>query len=134
MSLHYTPISPSSIQLSNNDSRSLNYIDKFKIKRHVESGLTSLKRDLKKKQQMHNDSLSQMFSYIIGDDVSDQADSFDLSVTQQSMLLNKEEAQASFGDSNILNILSSSNDGGSIMNFYKKGYYSYFWFMFTKLI
>jgi len=108
---------------SNQDKNTMTMkrLDKFKFCRNIESKIHTLKRDLHKKNKLHEESLSKMFSYILGEDPVDITTS-DLNATKKSFWLFKENtASDENGDGNILEMLSSSIDGDSILKYYKKG-------------
>jgi len=100
-------------------------IDKFKFCRNIESKLHTLKRDLHQKNKLHEESLSKMFSYIIGEDPVDITTSYDMNATKKSFWLFKENTASDENvDGNILEMLSSSIDGDSILKQYKRGFKS----------
>jgi len=114
----------SSHQISNKSLDTKKRIEKFKLCRYFEAKLNTLKRDLREQNKLHDESLSKMFSYILGEDPKDQTSSYDMSNSKRSFWLLKENKEniSEDGDGNLLDLLSSSVTGDSLMSYYKKGY------------
>ena len=105
-----------------NNTKTMKRLDKYKFCRNIESKIHTLKRDLQRKNKLHEESLSKMFSYIIGEDPVDITTSYDMNMTKKSFWLLKENNPSDENaDSNILDMLSSSIDGDSVLKHYKKG-------------
>ena len=120
------PTSETSSQIFNKSIDTKKRIEKFKLCRYFETKLNTLKRDLREQNKIHDQSLSKMFSYILGDDPRDQNSSYDMNSSKRSFWLLKENKEniSEDGDGNLLDLLSSSVNGDSLMSYYKKGYIS----------
>lgn len=124
MSLRYDPIyppSPTTQKSTNTSLGPLKKMEKLRLKRYIESKLKALKKDLQRQQEMQDDSISRIFNHILSED-SFLNTSLSSSLSKKSFYYSKENIAENLEDVNILDLMSSGQDGESILNYYKRVY------------